>query len=182
MHNRRQLRGSQRITFSAMTVALSLVCLYIASLLPGGSPALYFIASVLTAGLVLEGEGVFAILAYIATSLLAYLLVPNKLMTVPYIAMAGHYCVYKLFIERRITSRLIQLIPKIIYMSAFTALAVWLCVPIFGYDALSNLPVPLWAAIILALIILAVYDWLLTYTIRFYDVSIRPMLIGKRGR
>ncbi len=165
-----------------MTVALSLVCLYIASLLPGGSPALYFIASVLTAGLVLEGEGVFAILAYIAASLLAYLIVPNKLMTVPYIAMTGHYCVFKLFIERRVASRLVQLIPKLIYMSAFTALAVWICVPLFGYDALANLPVPLGAAIALALVILVAYDWLLTYTIRFYDVSIRPLLVNKRGR
>ena len=165
-----------------MTVALSLVCLYIASLLPGGSPALYFIASVLTAGLVLEGEGVFAILAYIAASLLAYLIVPNKLMTVPYIAMTGHYCVFKLFIERRAANKFIQLIPKLIYMSAFTALAVWICVPLFGYDALANLPVPLGAAIALALVILVAYDWLLTYTIRFYDVSIRPLLVNKRGR
>ena len=182
MRNRRPLRGSQRVTLSAMTVALSLVCLYVASLLPGGSPALYFVASVLTAGLVLEGEGVLAILVYIATSALAIFLVPNKLMTAPYIAMTGHYCVYKLFIERRVNSRLVQLIPKLVYMSAFTALAVWLCGLLFGYDALANLPVPLWAAILLALVILVAYDWLLTYTIRFYDVSIRPMLIGKRGR
>ena len=165
-----------------MTVALSLVCLYIASLLPGGSPALYFIASVLTAGLVLEGESALAILAYIATSALAVFLVPNKLMTTPYIAMTGHYCVYKLFIERHVINRLAQLLPKLLYMSGFTALAVWLCMPVFGYDALANLPVPLWAAVGLALVILAAYDWLLTYTIRFYDVCVRPMIIGKRGR
>ena len=165
-----------------MTVALSLVCLYVASLLPGGSPALYFIASVLTAGLVLEGENVLAILVYIATSALAIILVPNKLMTAPYIAMTGHYCVYKLFIERHVSSRLVQLIPKLIYMLAFTALAVRLCVLVFGYDALANLPVSFWAAIGLAIVILIAYDWLLTYTIRFYDISIRPILIGKRGR
>ncbi len=176
------MRGTQRVTFSAMTVALSMVCLYVASLLPGGSPALYFIASVLAAGLVLEGEGAFAILAYIATSILAALIVPNKLMTVPYIALAGHYCIFKLFIERRVASRLIQLIPKLVYMAAFTALAVWLCIPVFGYDALANLPVPLGVAIALAIVVLVAYDWLLTYTIRFYDISIRPMLIGKRGR
>lgn len=184
MHFRRHLRGSARITFSAMTAALSLVCLYVASMMPGGSPALYFVASVLSAGLVLEGEDAFALLTYAATSALALLLVPNKLLCVPYVAMAGHYVVFKLFIERRLPG-LIALVPKIIYMAAFTALAVWLCVPIFGYDALaalSKLPVPMWAGILLALIVLVAYDWLLTYTIRFYDASIRPILAGKRRR
>lgn len=179
---RMRLRGSQKITFSAMIIALSVVCLYIASLLPGGSPALYFIASVLVAALVLEDEPMLAVLAFIAVSVLAMLVVPNKLMVMPYAALLGHYCVFKLAIERIVRGKVGRFALKLVYLNAFTALALWLCAEIFGFSPDFSEILPLWALIPIAEAILVVYDLLLTYTIRFYSANIRQLLVGRNRR
>ena len=95
----RQNRTKQ-LTFSAMMTALGVVCLMIASAIPGMRIALAAIAGVIAAFSVVQGGMKYGVMTVIATALLAFLLVPGKEIALVYAVFFGPYTLIKNWIER----------------------------------------------------------------------------------
>ncbi len=90
----------RRLALCAVLTAMSVVLLYLSALLPTGQLAVSAMAALLPAAAVIccglgWGAGV-----YVATSLLALLLVPQKGSVLAYCLVLGHYPVFKSLIER----------------------------------------------------------------------------------
>jgi len=117
----RKLSESRQITLSAMVVALSLLCLYAADIFPVGRIALYVIASGFIYVLACEGAYVSAILTYLATSALAFLILPNRLSVLPYAVLLGHYGIMKTFFSTKVSDRALRVLLNLLYCNMFIA-------------------------------------------------------------
>lgn len=91
---------TKRITFSAMLLALTVICLYGASALSTGRLAAMALASLFVAVCVYQYGVRTGAALYVAASLLALLLVPKRMYVFIYVLFAGYYPIIKLYIER----------------------------------------------------------------------------------
>lgn len=83
-----------------MLSAVSVILLYLSSVMPTMRIGLVAIAGILPAFLVLRFGVSAGFISYAAASLLALLLLPNKLTALLYIILFGHYPMVKSLIER----------------------------------------------------------------------------------
>ena len=88
------------MTFSAMMIALGVVCLMLASMMPGMRISLIAIAGVIAAMSIVQGGLQYGVMTVVATGLLAFLLVPAKEIVLLYAVFFGPYTLIKNLIER----------------------------------------------------------------------------------
>ena len=165
----------KRLALSSILMAISVVMLFIGSIWPVRI-AMSVIASAITTVAVIECGHKYAWLTYIGTSIISFLLIPNKLIVYGYILLLGFYPIIKLYIER-----INKLIPEwIIKLIVFNIVLV---ISYFAlkYFLLPSLDVELvmfifknLALIVAALeVVFAVYDLALSYIIGFYHQRLR---------
>ena len=109
-------------------------------------------------------------------SVLALLLIPNRMFTFIYILFVGHYPIIKLLIEQ-LDKLWLEWILKFLYFNLILVLMYALfkvfILPTFNPGILA-LVFRYMAAIILAIeIVFALYDWVLSYMISHYDTFVR---------
>lgn len=176
----RYKRSAHRVSLTAMFASMSLLFLYLAAL-PGNpvSIAMYFLSSVFVMGLVLEEEIGLAFMMFAAVSLLSLLLMPNRLLVIPYVLFFGHYGIGKYHIETGIRDKIIRYIVKLLYYNV--ALVLLYIVTLFvGTDVLSDtmyFEVPLYYLIPLAEVAFVLYDFLYTKITAYYFNNIRRKLM-----
>lgn len=183
MQLKKKLKGSLRVTFAAMTVALTVMLLYITSVLPTGRIALYFIASLMLVILLEEQEWSLAIAAFIASSVITFLFIADKIFVAPYAALLGHYGIFRQFLLTRVHDRWLQWFVKLLYLNSFTALCI---VTVTVWLELLNLAIfldimPFWAWAALLQPVFIGYDLLFSLMVRFYNTMLRPILIGRKN-
>lgn len=169
-------RNAHRISLTAMFASMSLLFLYLASVLPTMRIAMYFLSSVFVMGLVLEEEIGLAFLMFAVVSLLSLLLMPNILRVVPYVLFFGHYGIGKYFIETNIKDKVVRYILKLIYYNVALALIYFLARQVFAQDLL-DLSMAIWVLIVLAEIAFVVYDFVFTKLASYYFNNIRRFLM-----
>ncbi|BBF43244.1 hypothetical protein lbkm_1931 [Lachnospiraceae bacterium KM106-2] len=81
--------------FSAFSIAL----LYVATTVPNMQIVAYGLASLLPACLIMEGSLKAGVVFYLETSILAFLLLPNKLYVLPYVLLFGHVGLWKWYMN-----------------------------------------------------------------------------------
>lgn len=91
---------SKNIALSAMFTAISVFLCFFASIFPSMSLSITGIAGLISAIALLQCGCKYSLLVYIASSILALLLVPNKQCAVAYLVLFGHYPMLKMFTER----------------------------------------------------------------------------------
>ena len=170
----RDASPAYRISLTAMFAALSLIVLYLATLLPVGRDILYFISSLFVAALLVERQPGMAILLFIVVSGLGLLIVPGLIYVLPYILLFGHYGIGKYFIEK-IPDKVIAYLLKLLYFNAAMAGIYFLAYSVFISGILAELP--LWALIVGAQVVFVIYDFLYSKVTLFYAEHIRPKLI-----
>jgi len=127
---------TKRITFSAICLALTVIFLYAASALSTGRLAALGLASLLC-GICVSRFGVrYGIALYVSASLLALLLLPNKMFALFYVLFAGYYPIIKLFIER-LRRLWAEWILKILFFNLMLVL-LYLVVKLFFMPVLSS--------------------------------------------
>ncbi|HWS29885.1 MAG TPA: hypothetical protein VN512_07160 [Clostridia bacterium] len=178
----RKLSASKQITLGAMVVALTVLMLYAASVLPTAKLACYFIASLFVYALSFEGVYGAAILSYIASSLLAFFLIPDKLSLIPFFALLGHFGIFKAFAQTHIRDRFIRFFSYLIYCSVFTAAGALAAFYLLGFNILENIPLglPVYAAVLILEAVFVSYAVLFMFCQRFYENRIRDNLLPKR--
>lgn len=146
------MNKARLIALGGITAALIAICLYAASIVPGGKLGFYFIAAFLPVLMLLEGYRAGALLSAGAAAALLLLLLPNKMTVLPYVCFLGWYAALRdcLIGKRLLTARAILLV-------AFNAgVALWwvLSVNLLGFDPAMMfgrvLPAWLWVGIALA--------------------------------
>lgn len=159
-----------------MFAAMSLVFLYLASILPTMRFVAYFLSSVFVMGLVLEEEIGLAWLMFVIVSLLSLLLMPNILRVVPYVLFFGHYGIGKYYIQTRVKDKVVGYVLKLLYYNVALVLMYLLARQIIEQDLLS-LGVGLWLVLIGAEAAFVLYDYLFTKVTAYYFNNIRRLLM-----
>lgn len=164
-----------RISLAAMFAAFTLICLYLAAILPTGRISFYFLSSIFVAALLVEDQPGAAMLMFVAVGGLALLIVPNLLLVLPYVLLFGHYGIGKYFIEK-IRDKVTAFVLKLVYFDVFLALTYFLVFDQLAGEVLKNLPV--WALIALSQVAFVIYDFLYSKLTVFYVKVIRKRLMA----
>ena len=165
----------KRIALSSILLALSVVSLFIGSIWPI-KIAMCVMASAISAVSVIECGHKYAWLTFIGTSLLAFLLIPKKLIVYVYMLLLGYYPIIKLYIEK-----IGKLVPE-----WFLKLVIYNIAIVAGYFILNTTLLPTLDAKLVALIfkylalfvasievLFVVFDLGLSYFIGFYNTRLR---------
>lgn len=172
---------TQKLTLGAMVCALNVLCLYAASIFPSGKLVMYFLSSVFVYALAVEKAYISAIASFLASSALAYLIIPNKLVAIPYICLLGHYGIFKTFIDSKVKDGIVQMLLKLLYSNLFFALAAALAYYIFNVRLTAIvLTIPIWLMVIIIEIALIAYDFVYIVCEKIYENRIRRFIIPKR--
>ncbi len=167
---------TKRVTFSAICLALTVIFLYAAAALSTGKIAALGLASLLC-GICVSRFGVrYGVALYVGASILALLLLPNKMFALLYVLLAGYYPIVKLYIEklRRIWA---EWIVKILFFNA-VIIVLYIIVKLFFMPVLTSTLALLvlrylGPALLILQVVFIVYDWILSYMIGYYDQFIR---------
>lgn len=173
----RFVRTAHRVSLTAMFASMSLLFLFLSSILPAGRIPAYFLSSVFVMGLVLEEEIGLAFLMFAAVSLLSLLLIPPAtLRTVPYVLFFGHYGIGKYYIQRRFKNKIISYAFRLAYYNAALVLLYLLAYSLVEQDILSA-GLPIWAIILIAQAAFVLYEYLFTKVTYYYYNNIRRFIM-----
>jgi len=171
---RGRLIGARRITVTAMLMILSLFCLYLSSIIPTNRITFYVLSSLFVAALLIEGEQALAWLHYIGVSILALVLLQDKLRLVPYLALFGNYGIIKYHLEK-IRNAPTRIIGKLVYFN-FTLIIMYLSARQILMSEIK-VALPVWVIMLAAQVLFLIYDYVFTRLIEFYDFRIRKYVI-----
>ncbi|HHU17724.1 MAG: hypothetical protein ACOX4V_10215 [Anaerovoracaceae bacterium] len=159
---------TKAVAISGIFLALSIVTLFAATIVPGIELTLYALSSFYIAFVMIEISLSAGWIFYIASVLLALILVPNKSGLIPYVLIFGLYSIIKLYIEKSKKLPLaVEILLKLIFFNGMVALGV----TIFGELFLGNIQVPDFALPVIligAQIFFLAYDYIFTLVIGFY--------------
>ena len=91
---------TRQVAYTAMIAALSVLVLYLSSVIPTARLAVIAVAGILPAFLVVKYGIMSGFLAYFIVSVLSLIVLPNKSAVLLYIVLFGHYPMVKSLIER----------------------------------------------------------------------------------
>lgn len=160
-----------QIALGGICLALTVLFMFGGTVVPGIDLTLFALASLFTAVMVIEtGIGGGALL-FIAACLLGFFLLPNKLAILPYVCFFGYWAIPKYFIEK-INAPAGQIACKCAFF------AVVLCIALLGFreffaQAVDLPGYPAAILIVAGVLILLLYDYVLTCLIHWYDRRIK---------
>lgn len=134
---------------------------------------MFALSSFFTAVIVMEFGTKNGWFFYIASSLLAVILIPEKAGIFPYIIFFGIYGLIKYYIER-LDKIILEYFLKLVYFNISLA-AVALLIKQFFLDYIK-LDFPWWAVIIIFEVAFIIYDYVYTLFIRYYKDKLRKVL------
>lgn len=173
---RRFKHTAHRVSLTAMFASMSLLFLYLASILPTMSVAMFFLSSVFVMGLVVEEEIGLAFLMFAVVSLLSLPLMPNMYYVIPYVLFFGHYGIGKYYIETHVRDKIVQYILKLLYYNVALVLMYLLVSEVFLADILAA-GIAYWLIIVIAEVAFVVYDFVFTKVTGYYFNNIRRLLM-----
>lgn len=179
--NRRRLPPSKQLTLGAMVTALTILSLYSVAVLPFGSVPLYFLSSMFVYVLVCEGAYAAAVMSFIASAALAFFLLPDKLPVLFYVALLGHFGIFRTALQGRVQSRVFLLLLKLLYCDLFAGAGLYLGIYVLGGLSLK-LPagMPVWAIVVLSQLAIIAYDVLYAISAGIYEARFRRSIVPKR--
>jgi len=168
IHNRSNV--SKKIAYGAIINLLTVVSLYLASILPTNRLFFFGLSSFFLSVIVIEFGVSFAFTTFMASSILGLIIIPNKMILVPYIMFFGYYGIVKFFIEK-INNVYIEWIVKlmifnisVVMVYLFTNRVLFSEIKIYG---------PTWAFIYLGELIFIIYDISYSFGISYYKKHFR---------
>ncbi len=125
------------IALGGILVALTVISIYVSSIVPGIELTMYAISSIFVAVMVIESGPKGALLVFAASLLLGFIIIPNKVGIIPYAALFGYYGIIKYYIEK-IGKMPIELIIK----AALFLVIFGVGISVFGEVFLGNIQMP----------------------------------------
>lgn len=165
------MRKSKKLAFSAVLASLGVVVILLGTYLQVLDMTAVAVSSLIIMMAVIELGGIYPWLIWLVTGVLAFLLVPDKLGAVLYIAFGGVYPIFKSMFER-----LHYVVSWVLKLSFFnTSLTVCILLTRYvlslpdaaGFDAVLY---------IIGNIVFVIYDFAASGLITFYLVKLRQRL------
>jgi hypothetical protein len=164
---------TKKIALNGILGAVAVICLLLAVIMPTSRISFYALSSFFVAVSIIESGARAGWLFYAATSLLALIIVPDKLGIVPYAIFFGLYGIIKFYIEK-LDRIVLEYILKFVFFNACMGVAIWAVRDLFGFAVSSKLP---WWVLIIALeVVFFVYDYVYTLFVAYYRDKLRPKL------
>lgn len=170
-------KPARQAAVGGIFAALCLICLYIAAYIPTNRLFFYALSSLFVSFVVVESGIGAGWLFYAATSLLAFLLIPDKLSVIPYATCLGLYGIIKYYIER-VRSLILELILKGMFFAAEAAGLYYLYTKILLLGIETKIHIA--GILAAALVIFFIYDYVYSRLITFYLQKLRTKLYGSR--
>ena len=164
------MKPVRALTLSAVLAALSVLLLFLGSLFDVTDLAAVMVASFFVVLVVIECRGAWPWLLYVSVSVLSFLLLPGRFVSVEYALFGGIWPILKYWLER--LPRLPSVLLKLLVGNALAAFAAWLGLKFFGLEVPSALWLKI-AAVVLWEAVLLLYDLLLTRLIVIWCVKYR---------
>ncbi|MEA5002315.1 MAG: hypothetical protein VB081_02325 [Christensenella sp.] len=168
-------RSSGKGSLVVMFAALTLLCVYLANVLPALRITFYFISSIFMMGIMMERMTVMAFVTFAVVLFLGFLIVPVKLGMLPYLFFFGHYGIFKFYVDGN-QQGAGATIMKLIYFNVCAALMY------FFTDGwmIAQIPfnIPWWGLVIAGELIFLLYDWLFSKASQWYYGALRARLVG----
>ncbi len=168
-------RTAHRVSLTAMFASMTLLVLFLASILPTLRLSMFFLSSVFVMGLLVEEEIGLALLMFAAVSVLSLLLMPIP-RVLYYVLFFGHYGIAKHYIEMRIKDKVIAFVIKLLYYNVAISLIYVLARQTVIEDILASG----WALAVIILVAEAafiLYDFVFTKVTKYYINNIRRLVI-----
>lgn len=166
-----------------MIVALNLLCLYAAATLQTGRLVMFFSSAFFVYILSCEGAYLSAIVSYLATCLLAYLILPNKLTVLPYALLLGHYGIFKTWLDTMLADKVLRFIIKLMYCNLFFFIAGLCAYYIYGLSfdiSVLEYDLPIYVLVLAMEAAFIAFDLIYGMTQRLYQSRLRPYMTSKR--
>lgn len=179
--NKRRLSASKRLTLGAMIAALTVLCLYVAAVLPTGHIAIYFLSSIFVYVLACESAYGSAFVSYIASAGIAFFLLPDKLPVLIYTLLLGHYGITRTALRSRTNGKLFPMLLMLLYCDLFSGVALYISQLLFG-----SIPIvypgwlPPWALIIFVQLGFLAFDVLYGIASLIYEARLRRIFVPRR--
>ncbi len=158
--------AARRLAYGGICTGLALAALLAVRFLPTADLALYALSSACVAIAVIETGMAGGAITWVAGSMLS-LILAGIITAMPFVLFFGPYTLVKAMMESRPGRTFIRIVYKLV--AADMLLAVTALVFLVFLDAQpSMLPVPWWAAALLAQPVLLVYDYALSMMITLY--------------
>jgi len=166
--------SSKSLALGGILTALTVVSVFFADIMPTNTLSLYALSSFFVSVFLIERGVKAAWTFYFATSLLSFIIVPDKTMVIPFISFFGVYGIIKHYIEKY-TKRIIEYTLKYLFFNANVILAYFLMKALFEAQTLFK-GAPLWVVFIALQPILLIYDYVYTLFIQYYISKLRRVL------
>lgn len=168
------MKSTRNITFSAIVLTISFICLYMTAIIPSAKLACLCAAASCICIIISEAGLKFGIASAAVISVFAWFFVPDKSIGLFTVMFFSNYPIIKLFAEKK--SFPTELIIKILYFILITALV------FFVFKQLNILPEIVYQYmkrkgffaifVCVSVIVLFVFDFALSMIISFYTSKI----------
>jgi hypothetical protein len=151
------------ITFGGIMVALSVVVLYLTTIIPINTFAILTVASCFIPITIIRSNIKTASFVYISSTIISFFILPIN-YTIMYGMFFGIYGIVKYFIEK-LKKLPFEIILKLVFFNIILVISL-----IFMSSILGNLDInlPIWALFLVGQIVFLVYDYAITVVISFY--------------
>ncbi|RKD31965.1 hypothetical protein [Thermohalobacter berrensis] len=167
-------RPAKKVALGGIITLLNSVCLYLVSIVPTNRIFLFWISTIFTAAMVVEFGVSSAILTFAATTILGFIIVPNKLILVPYVIFFGYYAIVKYYIER-LNNLPLEWGIKILLFNIATYITYKIADILLFINIKSLLPI--WAVILGLQVGFIIYDYFFSIMIKYYKEKLRKYII-----
>ena len=157
---------SKAVVYAAILGALALVFLYLGNMVPTGRWGIAAVAGLMPAGAIISGGMLSGVLCWLGTTVLALLLIPDKLLVFLFGVLFGLYPIVKNLIERLRKLPLEYILKLVFFNLAFTAVYFTMKAAV-----LESLPTALgivWVLYLAGNAVFLVYDYGFTKLISLY--------------
>lgn len=173
METDNQLKSTRKIALAGILTSLGTVALILENIVPTGKLGFYVFAGFLTSVVIMECGLLYGWISFGATSLIAFLLVPEKTAVIPYVLFFGIYSIVKNYIER-INKLIVELILKFGFFN-LSLILLWniaeYFIPEIPVDKLQVI-----AVIVILQLVFFVFDWIFSLWTQFYMEKLRPKI------
>lgn len=164
-------KTTYRIALGGICLALTLVLLFAASVVPGAELTLYALSSIFIAVMMMESGLKGGLGLYAAAVILGFFLIPSKVGILPYACFFGLYGIVKFYIEK-IKQPAGQMLLKAAFFAAVLAAGLFLFKGLLmGNIQLPDLPKGILLAV--GIVFLMLYDLIYTLLIRIYRKRVK---------
>lgn len=163
----------KKTALNGILAALVIIILYGEFIIPTAKLSMYALSSFFIAIITIESGIRASWLFYIVTSLLALIIIPDKIGLVPYFVFFGIYGIVKYYAEKA-KKTIIEYALKMIFFNMCLAAGFLTARELLLVNI--NISFPIWVFIILFESVFLIYDYVFTLFIQYYQAKIRSKL------